>query len=311
MKAPTKEDIARVKGMGFLLNRGTQNFSGRIVPRGCVFSAEDLKTVTEIAEKFGDGHVLATVRLCVEITGIPYESIDDAVAFAEAHGLHFGGTGSRIRPVTACKGTTCIYGNYDTQQLARELYDRYYIGWRSANLPHKFKICVGGCPNSCMKPSLNDFGVEGHRAPVYDIEQCRGCKVCQVEKNCPVHAAHVENGKMHIDKTLCKTCGVCTGKCPFGAVAKESPVRYQIYVGGTWGKHTRMATALPEMVSREEIFPMLEKVMLWFKDNAYAKERLGAAIDRLGEEKLLEDLKGDALLSRKDEILAALVKARP
>ena len=43
--------------------------------------------------------------------------------------LLFGGTGAEIRPVTACKGTTCIYGNFDTQGLAKEIYDRYYLGW--------------------------------------------------------------------------------------------------------------------------------------------------------------------------------------
>ena len=35
--------IAEVKGKGFLINRGTENFSGRIVPRGTVFSPDDLK----------------------------------------------------------------------------------------------------------------------------------------------------------------------------------------------------------------------------------------------------------------------------
>ena len=48
---------------------------------------------------------------------------------------------------------------------------------------------------------------------------------------------------------------------------------------------------------------MIEKVMLWFKENAYAKERLGAAIDRLGTEKLEADLSTDDLLKRKEEIL--------
>ena len=30
-------------------------------------------------------------------------------------------------------------------------------------LPHKFKIAVGGCPNNCVKPDLNDLGVIGQR----------------------------------------------------------------------------------------------------------------------------------------------------
>ena len=86
-----------------------------------------------------------------------------------------------------------------------------------------------------MKPSLNDFGIEGHRVPIFDEDTCRGCKVCMVEKSCPSKAAHVENGKLHIDEK-CLACGVCTGKCPFKAVRHESPVVYRIYVGGTWGK---------------------------------------------------------------------------
>ena len=49
---------------------------------------------------------------------------------------------------------------------------------------------------------------------------------------------------------------------------------------------------------------MIEKVMLWFKENAFAKERLGAAIDRLGTKKLEADLSTNDLLERKEEILA-------
>ena len=168
---------------------------------------------------------------------------------------------------------------------------------------HKFKIGIGGCPNSCMKPSLNDFGIEGHRVPIFDEDTCRGCKVCMVEKSCPSKAAHVENGKLYIDEK-CLACGVCTGKCPFKAVRHESPVVYRIYVGGTWGKQTRMGTPLSRFVTRAEIEPLLEKTMLWFKENAMPKERLGKAIDRLGIEKFEHDVFSDDLLNRREEILA-------
>ena len=297
-------DIARVKGQGFLLNRGTELFSGRIVPAGCVFSAKDLEAIAQCAEKFGNGKVAFTSRLAAEIVGIPYGEIENARAFMAERNLYFGGTGAKIRPVTACKGTTCVYGNYDTQEMAKEIYEKYYLGWSDVKLPHKFKIAVGGCPNSCMKPSLNDFGIEGHRVPQYDAEACRGCKVCQIEKHCPSKAASIQNGKMVIDPEKCKTCGVCTGKCPFHAVKEHDHVQYQIYVGGTWGKQTRMGTALSRLVEREEVFPILEKTMLWFKENADGKERLGKVIDRVGEEALEKALFSDDLLERKEEILS-------
>ena len=65
-----------------------------------------------------------------------------------------------------------------------------------------------------------------------------------------------------------------------------------------------MGTLLSNTYTEAEIPDMIEKVMLWFKENAYAKERLGAAIDRLGTEKLEADLSTDDLLKRKEEILA-------
>lgn len=64
-----------------------------------------------------------------------------------------------------------------------------------------------------------------------------------------------------------------------------------------------MGTLLSGTYSEAEVPDMIEKVMLWFKENAYAKERLGAAIDRLGTEKLEADLSTDDLLKRKEEIL--------
>ena len=80
-------------------------------------------------------------------------------------GLYTGGTGSRVRPIVPCKGTVCVHGLIDTQALARELHEKFYLGWYDVKLPHKFKIGIGGCPNNCIKPSLNDFGIMGQRCP--------------------------------------------------------------------------------------------------------------------------------------------------
>ncbi len=310
MSKLTAEQIIKVKGMGFLRNRGTDLFSGRIVGNGTVFTDENFKDMAKIAELFGNGKLIPTSRQAVEIVGIPFEKIEEAVKYAESHGLDFGGTGNKVRPVTACKGTTCVYGNFDTQSMAQKIHSEFYKGWKGIQLPHKFKIAVGGCPNSCIKPSLNDFGVEGKKVPVYNEALCRGCKVCAVEKACTMNAAKLKGEKLVIDKKSCLDCGVCVGKCPFGAVEKESETLYQIYIGGTWGKRTRMGTALSRLVHEDEVLPILEKTLLWFKKNAYAKERLGLCVDRLGAEKLEKDIFSDELFSIKQEILDAEILQR-
>lgn len=299
----SKEDIARVKGQGFLINRGTECFSGRVVSIGGVYTADDLKWISECAQRYGNGKIAFTSRLSAEITGITFENIEPARTFLAEKGLYFGGTGAKVRPIVACKGTTCVYGNIDTQALAKVLHDRFYVELGHVKLPHKFKIGVGGCPNSCMKPTLNDVGVEGHRVYTFDEEKCRGCKKCAVEACCPSKACHVVNGKAFIDPEKCLTCGVCVGKCPFEAVPKEAPAMCKIYVGGTWGKKTRPGTPLQGLYAVEEVPSIVEKVMLWYKENGQPKERLGAAIDRLGMDALEKAIEGDDLLNRRDSII--------
>ena len=300
----TNEQITSVKGRGFLRNRGTDCFSGRIVTVAGLFTPDQLHAIAECSEKYGNGKVIFTARLAAEIVGIPFDKIPEAEAFMAERGLYFGGTGAKVRPITACKGTTCVYGNIDTQALAKVIYDKFYIGMRDVKLPHKFKIGVGGCPNSCMKPSLNDVGVEGCRAFSFDSELCRGCKKCAVAESCPTKAVSVVNGKAVIDTDKCTNCGVCVGKCPFGAVPKEAGSVCRIFVGGTWGKTQRMGTLLNAVYSTDEIPTVIEKVMLWYKENGYVKERLGAAIDRLGANELEVAIKGNDLIDRRDEILA-------
>lgn len=306
----TKEQIMSVKARGFLRNRGTECFSGRIVTVAGLFRPDELHSIAECASKYGNGNVIFTARLAAEIVGIPFDKIPEAEAFMAARGLYFGGTGAKVRPVTACKGTTCVYGNIDTQALAKVIYDKFYIGMRDVKLPHKFKIGVGGCPNSCMKPSLNDVGIEGCRAFSFDSELCRGCKKCTVAESCPTRAVTLVGGKAVVDADKCTSCGVCIGKCPFGAVPKEATSVCRVFVGGTWGKTQRMGTLLHTVYSADEIPSVIEKVMLWYKENGFVKERLGATIDRLGADALEAALATDDLLERKEEILAKPLSER-
>lgn len=172
--------------------------------------------------------------------------------------LHFGGTGAKVRPLTACKGTTCVYGNIDTQALAKVLFDRFYIGMGDVKLPHKFKIGVGGCPNSCMKPSLNDVGIEGCKAFSFDSEECRGCTTCAVEVHCPSKAVHTVNGKALIDADKCTACGVCIGKCPF-AQCLRTHNRYVVFLSAEPGEKHR------EWEHRSAEFTLLRKFRNWSK----------------------------------------------
>ena len=161
----TINDVRSVKGKGYLHNKGTDCFSARVVtPRG-VITAAQARSLADIAAKFGNGSLTLTTRQSFELPGIPFSKIAEFEAAIAAIGLSVGGTGPKVRPVVACKGTTCPCGVIDTMALAKAIHERFYLGWHDVVLPGKFKIAVGGCPNNCVKPDLNDLGVVGKALP--------------------------------------------------------------------------------------------------------------------------------------------------
>ena len=188
--AVSKEEETRVKALGFLKDKRTPDkFNGRVITRNGKITAEEARVIAEAAERFGSGEVTMTSRLTMEIQGVPFDNIEPLREYLMQAGLETGGTGSKVRPVVSCKGTTCQYGLIDTFALSEEIHERFFHGYSNVKLPHKFKIAVGGCPNNCVKPDLNDLGIIGQRVPQIDLEKCRGCKVCQVENNCPINVA--------------------------------------------------------------------------------------------------------------------------
>ena len=153
----TAEQIKSVKPLGFLHNKGTDCFNGRVITVNGKISAHQMETIAKASEKYGNGDVLFTTRLTVEVRGIHFNDIPAFIEFIGQDNLITGGTGSVVRPVVSCKGTTCQYGLYDTYDLSEKIHERFYLGYHTVKLTHKFKIAVGGCPNNCVKPDLNDL----------------------------------------------------------------------------------------------------------------------------------------------------------
>ena len=302
----TPAQIKEVKALGFLHCKGTNNFNCRVITGNGKLSNAHMRRITEAAEKFGNGEVAMTTRLTMEIQSVPYVNVEPLVADLAKVGLKIGGTGSKVRPVVSCKGTTCQYGLIDTFALSEKLHYLFFEGYNNISLPHKFKLAVGGCPNNCVKPDLNDLGIIGQRAPELDADKCRGCKKCQVEEACPIHSAHVENGKLDFGER-CNHCGRCVGKCPFKAVS-AGVNGYKIYIGGRWGKQVAQGRALEKIfTSEEEVLAVVEKAILLFREQGITGERFADTVARLGFENVQAQLLSDDLLQRKAQILGLKV----
>ena len=286
------DEEKRLKGQGFLNNKGTDIFSARVLTVNGKVTAAQQRCLAEAAEQFGNGNLTFTTRQTVEVQGIPYEKIEAFRAYIAKEGLETGGTGPKVRPVVSCKGTTCQYGLLDSFAISEEIHERFYKGYHDVKLPHKFKIAVGGCPNNCVKPNLNDLGIIGQSVPNFDESVCKGCKKCAIEAVCPMGAAKVVDKKLHIDLEVCIHCGRCRGKCHFDAM-KESTYGFKIYIGGRWGKKISHGRALGKVFTyKEEAMDVIERAILFFRDNGLPGERFAETIERLGFENVEKALLG-------------------
>ncbi len=299
------EDVARVKGLGCLRDTRTPDcFNVRVITVNGKLSAERLAAIAEAAKRFGSGEAAMTSRQTIEIQSVPYANIEPMREFLAQYGLQSGGTGPKVRPVVSCKGTSCQYGLIDTFSLSEKIHEQFYEGYHHVKLPHKFKIAVGGCPNNCVKPSLNDLGVVGQRVPLADVDKCRGCAKCQPASVCPVGAAKLVDGKLDIDAEVCIGCGKCVGACPFHVTDAHAD-GYRVYLGGRWGKKYALGRPMSHLFeSEDEVLALVEKSLLLFRERGVAGERFSDTIARVGFEESCQILQGDEILERKEEILS-------
>lgn len=302
--ALTNEQIAKVKGLGFLRDKTTEDcFNCRVITRNGKITSKEAETIATAAQLFGNGELAMTTRMTIEIQKIPYSNIEKLINYLNENGLETGGTGPKVRPVVSCKGTTCQYGLIDTFDLSNEIHNIFYKGYHDVILPHKFKIAVGGCPNNCVKPDINDIGIIGQRKVKVNQEKCKNCKICNVQNTCYMKAVSFENNKLLINSNFCNNCGLCIKRCPFNAIEKDTE-GYKVYIGGRWGKIVDRGQPLNKIFeTKEEVLSVIEKTILFYKDQGIKGERLNDTIKRIGFEKVEEQLLNNDLLIRKQEIL--------
>ena len=192
-----------LKALGFLLQNDKEHFAVRFLSKAGNFTTDELRNIAMLADKYGRGYVGETTRLQVEISWIKDEDVENLMEEAKALGLRHGGTGQKIRPLIACKGTVCLHGNIDTQEICRQLEDKHF----AQDTPHKCKIGVVGCANNCAKANINDIGILGRTIPEFKLENCVGCGMCV--KGCRQKALEVVDKKIVYNKDLCVDCGEC------------------------------------------------------------------------------------------------------
>ncbi len=275
-------DYATLKKGGFMRQKQKNHFSLRLAVVGGQISTEQLVAVTEVAQKYGHGYVHLTSRQGIEIPFIKLEDIDEVKEALAKGGAVPGVCGPRVRTITACQGSAvCPNGCIETEELAKELNDRYF----GLELPHKFKFGVTGCQNNCLKAEENDLGIKGGVRVEWIKDKCISCGLC--EKICREKAISIKDGVVSINRDKCNYCGRCALGCPTDAY--DTTQGYMLSFGGLFGNTINKGTAIvPFIEDKKTLFAVCDAALNFFRENANPSERFKFTIDRVGRDKLDE-----------------------
>lgn len=278
-------DIAELRKIGIIQQKQEEYFSMRLRTVGGDLTADQMIKIAKISKDFGDGKLHLTMRQGVEIHNVHFSDLDKAGRELERADIVMGACGPRIRVIVACPGlSTCRWGIIDTKKIAAVLDNKYF----RQSTPYKFKIGVTGCPNNCAKANENDIGIGGGLLPVWNSEKCSNCDLCV--NVCPPGAIIKLKNEYKLDIKSCFYCSICTSSCPMDSWEVKK-TGYSLWIGGTMGKFPRLGTLLKPLIeTEEELYGLIDKAIGYYRKNGRTKERFGHLLDRIGQEKAMEEI---------------------
>lgn len=129
-----------------------------VVPRmyGGVTTADDLRRIADVAEKYGASLIKLTGGQRIALFGIKKEDLPNIWKDLKMpSGYAYGKT---LRTVKTCVGEQfCRFGTQDSMRLGIELEKRF----ERLDTPHKVKMGVSACPRNCAEAGIKDVGIVG------------------------------------------------------------------------------------------------------------------------------------------------------
>jgi dissimilatory sulfite reductase (desulfoviridin) alpha/beta subunit len=246
-------------------------------------TSEQMRTVVNLADRYGNGQLHITTRQSLEIHWVQKKHLPAIFQEIREAGLLTAVRGARVMTVIACPGKRlCKRGIVDTVRLADEM-NALLVGQETAA---KTKIAISGCPNSCAKPQINDIGLHGVVLPVV-ATGCRACQICR--QSCPRKAITICHDQVQIDASLCSGCRNCIHNCPQQAFKGEVQ-GYVLYLGGKIGRQPLLGQRVFEVLDEQQAMSYIQAILKAYRQTGLKGERIGAVIERIGLENFQREI---------------------
>ena len=137
----------------------------RIKIPGGLADARQMRTIADIAERWGRGLLHVTTRQDFQIHWVPLDAVREMYHLLQDVGISTRGACSdSVRNVTAspCAGT-CTHEAFDVLPYALALDDYFLFHPLNLTLPRKFKPSFSGCPEDEAQGVINDLAFYGRR----------------------------------------------------------------------------------------------------------------------------------------------------
>jgi sulfite reductase (ferredoxin) len=135
-------------------------YVGASVVRGRITPLQ-LRTAADLAERYADGHLRATVMQNLLIVNVPKGNAEILASELNAVGLPVRNS-AFARGTIACTGSEfCKLALTETKGFARWLSEE--LDDRLSGFDQQLKLHVTGCPNGCGQHWIADIGLEGKK----------------------------------------------------------------------------------------------------------------------------------------------------
>ncbi len=157
-----EDDIVRLYWYGIVHDKpkvGT--FMIRLkVPCGIV-TADQLRGVGRISEKYGDNYSELTTRMGIQLHKVKLKHLPDAVQEIQNTGLsNKGAEGDTVRNITGCPlAGLDPHEPFDVRPVIDEVHNYFSGNPDYSDLPRKLKFTISGCPLQCNGPEFHGIAL--------------------------------------------------------------------------------------------------------------------------------------------------------